>query len=87
MSLNSAKTSRVFSKLQRKGKRTTSKRMHKITQYGPDYFQCLPIQPGSNFFRALAESKYPISSIMLNIPAILINFGVPVLLSTSISLD
>eukprot|EP01022_Parablepharisma_sp_SALTPOND_P000862 TRINITY_DN105159_c0_g1_i1.p2 TRINITY_DN105159_c0_g1~~TRINITY_DN105159_c0_g1_i1.p2 ORF type:complete len:607 (-),score=46.39 TRINITY_DN105159_c0_g1_i1:7835-9655(-) len=61
------------------------KKKHEITPPDPKYFQCLQIQPGSAFFRALLECKYPIGTLSLNIPAMLVNLGFSVLLRTSIT--
>ncbi len=59
------------------------KKKHEIMPPTQNYFEYLQIQPGSGFFRGLVECKYPIGSISLNIPAMLINLGVTVLLRTS----
>ena len=60
------------------------KKKHEITPPTQNYFQFLQIQPGSGFFRGLVECKYPIGGLMLNIPAVLINLGVTIMIRTSI---
>ena len=63
---------------------SVQKKRFVVSPIKPDYYQCLPIQPGLGFFKALTESKHPISSLKINIPAILIDLGTTVLLKTSI---
>jgi len=60
------------------------KKKFEINVPSANYYKSLQIQPGSAFFRALLECKYPINTLSLNVPAMLINLGVTVLLRTSI---
>ena len=60
------------------------KRRYEITPPGDDYFKYLNIQPGSAFFRSLLECKYPIHSLSLNVPTMLINLGATMMLKTGI---
>ena len=59
------------------------RRQSEISPSVDDYYRCLPIQPGSGFFRALAESKHLISGLNINIPIILISLGTSTMLKTS----
>eukprot|EP00826_Nyctotherus_ovalis_P008361 TRINITY_DN12160_c0_g1_i1.p1 TRINITY_DN12160_c0_g1~~TRINITY_DN12160_c0_g1_i1.p1 ORF type:complete len:116 (+),score=17.42 TRINITY_DN12160_c0_g1_i1:65-412(+) len=47
-----------------------------------DYFKHLETRPGAYFFRRLLESTYPIQSVSLRIPKMLVNIGVTVMLKT-----
>ena len=68
-----------------KSRSESKKGRYEIAPPTPDYFHYLQIQPGSSFFKTLAESKYPINTLSLHIPAILINSGIPILLRTGIT--
>jgi len=61
------------------------KHRYEIVPPTEDYFQCLKVQPGAAFFRALLDCNYPINSLSLNIPTILINMGVNVMIKTGYS--
>ena len=61
------------------------KKKHDVAPVDPDYYARLPIQPGSGFFHALVEGKYPLASLPLHVPEILLSCGAPTLLHTGTS--
>jgi hypothetical protein len=58
------------------------KKKHDVAPADPNYYSKLPIQPGSGFFHALVEGKYPLSTLALHVPEILLSCGGPTLLYT-----
>ena len=54
-----------------------------IYQTTNDYYQFLKIQPGVSFFQTLTETKYPIGTLSLNLPAMYIKSESQFILKTS----
>jgi len=84
--LSRSTTIRLTSSNKRNTRLLTSRHStQKRSEFNPpeeNYFGYLDTQPGAGFFRNLLESKYPIKSIALRIPAMLINIGILIMLKT-----